>query len=292
MNKKNIIIHVHIFKNAGSSFDDALMRNFKNNFVDHREDHLIRTDENFFDKFLRTNDNIEAFSSHSIFFKPKSFMDVRFHIAYMLRHPIERIKSVYTFEVKQPAGDSLGAKMAKQFNFQEYISWRMQDDAPPTIRNLQTKFLAGMGHNANYMNKKYEQALKTLYSEPLVGIVDRYDESMVVFEEYLKTYFPNIDLSYIRRNVTDKNIELSVENKVTKILSEFDESLVKKINEKNYYDLTLYTKANTLLEKKINQINDFENKLFDFRGRCENRQGFLCRYFKTTKSKLNNGSSE
>ncbi|HIQ28625.1 MAG TPA: hypothetical protein EYH42_09025, partial [Sulfurovum sp.] len=267
--KKNIIVHVHIFKNAGSSFDDTLLANFKNDFVDHREDHLIRNDKNFLTNYLKKNDHVQAFSSHSIFHKPKNFADIQLHTAYFLRHPVERIKSAYSFEKKQPAKDSLGAKKAKELNFQEYVAWRMQDDVPATIRNLQTIFLAGDGPHPKHMEKKFELALKNLNDSPLIGIVDRYDESMVVFEEYLKQFFPKIDLAYIRKNITDTNITASVEEKVDSILKQFDEPLQKLVKEKNAFDLELYEKANILLDEKIEKINDFEKKLQDFKARCK-----------------------
>ena len=267
-NHRNVIVHVHIFKNAGSSLDGALERNFKDAFVDHREDHLIRTNEEFLKEYLQKHENIQVFSSHSVYFKPRSFDNVNLHPIYMLRHPIERIKSVYNFEKKQPAGDSLGAKMAKQFNFEEYVSWRMQDDVPPTIRNLQTVFLAGANHHANHLDKKFQLALETLNESPLIGVVDRYDESMVVFEEYLRPFFPDIDLSYVRKNVTDTNIELSVEEKVNKILMQFDTEMQEKIKKKNEYDLELYERANTLLDEKIDKIDNFREILHDFQERC------------------------
>ena len=275
-NHRNFIVHVHIFKNAGSSLDGALERNFQDAFVDHREDHLIRTNEEFLKEYLQKHENIQAFSSHSVYFKPRSFDNVNLHPIYMLRHPIERMKSVFSFEKKQPAGDSLGAKMAKQFNFEEYVSWRMQDDVPPTIRNLQTVFLAGANHHANHLDKKFQLALETLDESPLIGVVDRYDESMVVFEEYLRPFFPDIDLSYVRKNVTDTNTELSVEEKANKILMQFDAKMQEKIKEKNKYDLELYERANILLDENIEKIDNFREKLYDFKKRCiiKNGQAF------------------
>ncbi len=269
MANRNIIVHIHIFKNAGSSFDDTLLTNFNGDFVDHREDNLIRGDKNFLKHYLTENTNVKAFSSHSAYHKPENFDHVKLHPVYFLRHPIERIRSVYSFENKQPAKDSLGAKKAKELNFQEYVAWRMQDDVPTTIRNLQTIFLAGDGHQSNDMKKKFELALKNLNHSHLIGVVDRYDESMVVFEEYLKQFFPNIDLSYIRRNVTDTNIHASVEEKVEKLLQKLDKPLQNLVKEKNAFDLELYEKANILLNEKIDKIEDFDKKLNDFKERCK-----------------------
>ena len=39
---RHVILHGHIFKNAGTSFDWSLERSFGEAFVDHREDKLMR----------------------------------------------------------------------------------------------------------------------------------------------------------------------------------------------------------------------------------------------------------
>lgn len=267
MNKRNVIVHAHIFKNAGSSFDDSLLHHFKDAFVDHREDHLIMHDKNFFEKYLCSNITVAAFSSHSVYHTPKNFDNTRIFTVYFLRHPIERIRSVFSFEKKQPETDSLGAKMAKQLDFIDYVAWRMQKNVPITIRNLQTVFLAGIGPQAINMEHKYELALQKINASNLIGIVDRYDESMVVFEDYLKEFFPGIDLSYIRRNVTDVT-QLSVEEKSSKLLLEFGEQLAAEVLANNEYDLELYTKANEKLSERIKNIDEFEQKLSDFQMRC------------------------
>lgn len=268
--KRSIILHSHIFKNAGTTFDHALEKNFLKDFIDHRDDaDLVEEKQNYLTNYLRQHENTKAFSSHSIHFTALDDENFRFHQVYFLRHPIERIKSVYTFEKQQPSEVSKGTKMAKELNMQEYIRWRMRDDVEGTIRNCHTIFLSGEGPSFDDIDKVYIQAKKNLYKLPLIGIVDRYDESMVVFEEYLKSYFPNVDLSYVRKNVTDTNKKLSVDEKANKLLLSLDDDLQKLVLEKNAYDIELYRLANKLLDKKIEQIDNFEAKLEKFKQKCE-----------------------
>ncbi|TKI69920.1 sulfotransferase family protein [Sulfurimonas crateris] len=266
--KRDVILHSHIFKNAGTTFDHTLEKNFAKNFVDHREDRdLVEGKQDYLNSFLDKNSTINAFSSHSIHFKAQNNERYNFHQIYFLRHPIERIKSVYTFERQQPAEISLGAKMAKELDMNEYIRWRMRDDVAATIRNCHTVFLSGLGPNPNKIDEKYKVAKKNIFEIPLIGIVDRYDESMVVFEEYLREHFPNIDLSYVRKNVTDTSKELSVDEKSDKLLQQIDEDLQQLVLEKNAYDLELYKLGNDLLDEKIARIENFESKLNNFKKR-------------------------
>lgn len=149
----------------------------------------------------------------------------------------------------------------------------MQDNVAATIRNCHTVFLSGDGPNSTKIDEKFESAKHNLYDVHLVGIVDRYDESMVVFEEYLRKYFPSIDLSYVRKNVTDTVTGVSMEEKADKLLLDLDEELRHLVLEKNAYDIEIYKLASDLLDEKINRINDFDVKLQKFQQRCQELNG-------------------
>jgi len=265
---RDIILHAHIFKNAGTSFDYALKQNFGEGFIDNRDDNdIIKYKQKYLEKYLDKHTFIKAFSNHSIHFIPKSNDRYRFHTVYLIRHPIDRIQSVYTFEKKQPSEISEGAEKAKEYSFEEYLDWYINEETPATIRNSQTIFISGQGPEAHDIDSKCKVANNRLSNIELLGVVDRYDESMVVFEEYLKRYFPDIDLSYIIQNVSD-NSSTDIDTKINTLLSSLSTDLAKKIIEKNSCDLLLYAKANILLNQKIKTINDFENKLKNFKERC------------------------
>ncbi len=269
MEIKNILLHAHIFKNAGSSFDDALGSFFASSFVDHRDDQdVIDGKMNYLIEYFNSHPKISAFSSHSMHLQPKNTAKYRFHTVHLLRHPIERIKSVYSFEKKQIPATTNGSKKAKELNFNDYVAWYMSDDAPATVRNVQTIFLSGEGPSPLNMDSKFKQAQACMKKSNLIGVVDRYDESMVIFEEYMKQFFSDIDLSYIRKNTTDKNIEISVEEKVSTLMDSLDEVVQKQVLDNNSLDMKLYEEANRQLNDKIDSIYDFKSKLDDFKSRC------------------------
>ena len=86
MNKRNVIIHAHIFKNAGTTFDHSLRGNFKDSFIDHREDDLVRNDPDFFEGYLNQNKHVNAFSSHSVYHKPIGLKNTDLHVIHFFRH--------------------------------------------------------------------------------------------------------------------------------------------------------------------------------------------------------------
>ena len=142
MQKRTVILHGHIFKNAGTTFDWSLKRNFGEGFVDHREDKdMRRQGADYLLRYLEERPGIVALSSHHLCCPLPVSEAFDFVPIFMLRHPIERIWSVYQFERRQKS-DSPGARRAKELDLKRYALWRMQDDVNPAIRNYQT---AGRG---------------------------------------------------------------------------------------------------------------------------------------------------
>lgn len=270
--KRNIILHSHIFKNAGTTFDHVLERNFAEGFIDHRNDEeVINGKQQYLDKYLLERPVIKAFSSHSVHFTARSNEYFNFIQVYFMRHPIERFRSVYDFEKKQ-AGDhkvtALGPQMAKRLNFKEYISWRLSDSAPYTIRNCQTVFLSGEGPSVGNIEHKFELAKKNLEITNFIGVVDRYNESMVVFEHYMRPTFPNIDLSYKIKNITSLQPGAKIEEKVFEICTEIGNELFETSIIKNEFDMEIYKIANDKLDRDVETIYNFKGLLGEFCDRC------------------------
>lgn len=248
---RNIIIHSHIFKNAGTTFDYILQNNFKDKFIDHRDDaDILKGKEKYLYAYLKENSNINAFSSHSIHFHPEDTSEFKFHQIYFIRHPIERVMSVYNFEKKQGSTISLGGKMANTLNFNDYVKWRMQEDVPATIRNIHTIFLSGSGPATQNLDRMFEQAKQYINSSSLIGVVDRFDDSMMVFQKELAKDFSTMKFSYQKKNVTDKSL-IGMKQKIEKVLSLLDTEVVKTLMDKNQYDIELYDIANTRLTNRL-----------------------------------------
>ena len=267
---RNVIIHAHIFKNAGTTFDHSLRKNFADGFIDHRQDQeLVQGKQEYLNQYLALHPECQALSSHSVHFNIESSESLNLFPVYFIRHPIERIRSVYEFEKKQNA-DTPGARKAKEMDLEGFVDWYLEESSPATIRNVHTIFLSGQGPSADRLEEKFEQAM-TVLEKPAVciNVVDRYDQSMLVMEDKLSADFPGIDLSYVRKNVTDKNPESSLENKLNTFLAGVSQSCQEKIIQKNQWDLALYEAANKRLDKEVQKINDLYARHQDFMVRCK-----------------------
>lgn len=274
---RDIVLHGHIFKNAGTTLDWSLARSFGDAFLDYREDQPMRREGGrHLLKVLAENAGLAALSSHHLPRDIPSVPAARLHVMYLLRHPLLRIRSVYDFERGQQA-DTLGAQAAKQMSFREYVEWRMRPDTPATIRNFQTLYLAQPKRTrakAGRDLRRFVDALVFAQSLPAIGVVEFYDESMVIFEEQLRPQMPELDLAYIPQNISGNQLSsMNLERRMELILEELG-SLSKVVIDNNSYDLALYQAACEKVQLAMSRIQDFDGKLATFRERCKSlREG-------------------
>lgn len=269
--KKTIITHVHIFKNAGTSFDWILEKNFGKNFLDHRKPlEMKQGGVKYLYDIYKEDQSLIALSSHHIPFDPKDLEKINddFNVLpiYFMRDPIDRSLSVYKFEKKQKNVQNEGPKMAKELNFLEYVQWSITDRKARTLRNMNTMFASGIRNVDS--QQEIEQAKNNLNNTMFLGVVDRFDESMVIFEEEFKKYFSDIDLSYIPQNVNQKE-KKSLNEKKDNIEKLLGKAVFEKFKNKNQNDIELYEYANNLLDERIKCVDDFDDKLEDFKRRCK-----------------------
>ncbi len=186
----------------------------------------------------------------------------------MLRHPIDRVGSVYAFEVKQEA-NTPGAVNAKTMTFPQYVTWRMDPSVGATIRNFQTRCCCGRRIKVRdpVTDQDVEAALRQLQGTPLMGIVERYDESMVLFEHTLQPFFPDISLAYVKQNVR-KGRKGTLEERVQHIYDGLGPEITTVLRENNQGDRKLYEEADALLSKRIDALPAFDKKLKAFHKRC------------------------
>jgi hypothetical protein len=271
---RTILAHGHIFKNAGSTLDWALKRNFGRRFVDHRDDQPMRTEGTaYLGKYLNANPKLIAISSHHLCYPLPEIDQVTIVPVYILRNPIERVLSVYEFERRQPSSTP-GAVNAKRWDIDEYVRWRLQPDSGATIRNYQVRYLTGMHRfpKRRVSNEVYQAALENLQSAvSRIGIVEKLDESFVEFEHALRHHqpFATLDLAYVSQNVNTSRPATSGE-RIDELRVRLGDSLFDELMAANEFDNRLHAEADRLLAERCQEIDDFDEHLNEFRARREN----------------------
>ncbi len=264
---RHVLVHAHIFKNAGTTFDWALKRCFGDAFLDHRDDGEMRKGAAYLVPFLEANPHIIAMSTHQFRRPSPASATCRIIPVFLIRHPIDRIGSVYEFERRQRP-DTAGARMAIKASFNDYLRWRMQPTSGATIRDCHTRYCCPVPTPVHITDDLLEDAEQYLKHEAVVGVVDRYDESMVCAESRLAAIWPAIDLSYVPQNVS-RGDDRSLQQRIDDVKARMNDDVLALVAENNRRDMHMYGVANQMLDDSCARITDFDARLQAFRDRCD-----------------------
>lgn len=260
-----LILHMHLFKNAGTTLDWSLARAFGEAFCDHRDDASMRGNPAFLAQFVGENPALEAISSHWL---PLPIPQLDARIAYpvaFLRDPIERIASVYAFE-RQQAVDHPGTRRARTSTLAEYVRWRLEAGTGPVIRNYQMRMFSG-DYPGEGDEAQYEMALENLKLFPVVGLLEDYARSVVLLESALRPGFAEIDLAWRPQNVRDPGDVRTAQERRLAVEHELG-SLRDAVLEANRLDLALVEHVRARLERQWTTLADAAARRVDLEERC------------------------
>jgi hypothetical protein len=237
-----VLIHYHIFKNAGTSIDDSLQRSFGDRWAAFEGSHATDVmDAARLSKFLTETPHIVAVSSHLA--RPPLPWSACRPIVFV-RHPIDRARSVFDFihaDATQP-----GSELARTLGFAGYIRWVLDGGRGGiVIRNYQTVHLSeasfrdGSVLDARPTERDLAQALDLLESWGVAGVVDRYDASVAVFQALYGPELPDLRLDTVWLNRTQQSTRTLAE-RVAAARGELGDELFDRLEDANRLDLRLY----------------------------------------------------
>lgn len=241
-----VIVHYHIFKNAGTSVDFALQNTFGDTWAAFEGMHphdILNVDR--LRAFLERNPCLKAVSSHLA--RPPLPNDRCLPIVFV-RHPVLRAKSVYEFvraDCSQPNHD-----IAASGTFSDYLRWALAGGRGGiVIRNYQVVHLSDASFRAESILDAraelddYEQARSLLLSWPAFGVVEYFDKSAKLFESaYSKLIdgfsFPHVWLNRTKGSSGDAG--RLVDENLLRIKDEVGSALFDEFCAENEHDLNLY----------------------------------------------------
>lgn len=244
MLKRSIIIHFHFFKNAGTSVETILREQFGSRFMTcepggatdtHRADALVPV--------LEQNEAVQAVSSHTVCFPPPAKPGWSFFPIVFIRHPLDRILSMYEFERRQNV-NSPGALLAKQHGAAGYIRARLESPRERTIRNYQAWMLTSDAADNDALLRNASAIIREL---PAIGVVDEFSESIRQLSTWLAPNFPGLHMRPVHRQ-RGKSAGMSLEDRVELLKKEVGNTVFDRLERENAVDLALYRVAREKLQ--------------------------------------------
>ena len=246
-----LLLHYHIFKNAGSSFEASLQQSFGDRFASFDSPSprgFVSGDD--LRGFVREHPEVCAIISHQAA-PPAPTLDGReVFTSILIRDPIARIRSIYAFERAQES-DTPGATKAKELDFKGYVDWRVQT-APAIFCNYQVHFCTrdAAARPRPVGPAELQAAIARLDGVSIVGTVARYDQWLALARHVLAAGFPDLKLESKRVNVTAAR-QASEAAILAQLIDELGTSTTEHLLENNQLDLALYQVADSILTRRL-----------------------------------------
>lgn len=270
MKQQRILLHYHIFKNAGSTIDWILRKNFPNAFfpLEPEREFQVVTNQEIID-FLSQHPNTSALSSHNFRLPSPNHPVFKFVEIVFIRHPLDRLQSMYYF-YRAMKGSDFRAMQAKIMCLPDFLLWFMESQ-PFNVINSQTVILS-KGWAGDYFfppsRVQWREATTRIREIKFLGVVERTDESLVTAEYFLKPFFQELDLSYIVQNAREAR-KGSLPERLEEMRSLCGEHVYRTLESLNKLDLESWSFANQELDRRLTFVPNFQEKLSKFGTRCE-----------------------
>jgi len=248
--KPPLLIHYHIFKNAGTSFEWALAQALGEGYQ--RYDSL--STQGFISardlvEFSFRHPDVTAISSHQAAPPAPRIFGRDVFTSILIRDPIARIRSIYAFERGQQTTNP-GALKAKEYTFKEYVEWRLET-SPTLFCNYQVFYCSRAANKVTLPGPaELETAIANLDTVSIVGTVARFDAWLALAQKTLSSAFPEISLPVSHRNVTSepRRGEAAILEDLVRDLGDTTAQYLLKNNE---LDMCLHQVADALLTRRL-----------------------------------------
>lgn len=259
-----VLIHFHILKNAGTTFEHVLEREFSDQFVTlHGESSGDVIDGRLLTQLLADQPQLAAVSSHHLRYPMPEIPGTVLFDTCFLRHPLSRLQSVYSWFRRTQSTDRLCLK-ARQYSSGDFMRFLLSD-MPNMACDVQVTQLARNGAFTRPANPRdLAIAIQRIQDMAMPGLLEMFDESMVCAEHFMNPAFPGLSLEYSIRNASP----VGTPSTPARLRELWGDSLYERLCEANTYDLALIRATAAEISGRLRLVPDAENRLCQFRARC------------------------
>ena len=267
---RHVIMHFHMFKNGGSTIEAILEREFRGRFATVHGSHASSAlDDDDIASFIAAHPNISALSSHHLRYPLPSLRRTVLFDCCFLRHPLDRLHSVYSYLRAEPA--ELGAEdpilvLSQAVGPREFVM-RLIDESPHFVSNPQTLLIATGGEFTRPLDEAdLARAIESLRRMAVPGLVSMFDESLVVAEHFLGPAFPSLRLHYVAQNVSRPLRNL--DQRLAELQALWGADVYDELLRLNRLDLELCAYAENEIQRRFCLVPNPPERLMEFRARC------------------------
>jgi hypothetical protein len=247
-----VILHYHIFKNAGSTIEDILDHSFGERFakLDTAAGEGLISNPDLV-RFFDARPSLRAFSSHQVRHPLPEAPGYLFFDICFLRDPIDRIRSIYTYFRQKPNPADAMSELANRTALGDFIAGMIQD-FPLFVKNVQVNLLACAGDSDEPEPRDLDVATQRMLATSFLGVVDCFDQSVAAGAHALRCAFPELDCARPAVNVSD-GLEGTVASRTEKLRQACSREVFEELLRLNSLDRQLVDRARAEVLRRFRQ---------------------------------------
>lgn len=245
-----IILHYHILKNAGTTLENILDRNFGERFArldsEHRDGRIEQSD---IVDYLEGHPEVEAISSHQIHYPVPQARGYLFFDWCFLRDPIDRLRSTYDYFRQHPSGGDPLSEAANRLEFGPYVRCLL-DRFPEQVDNPQTNLLANGAADRETVLEDLAPAMQRMRETVFLGVVDLYQQSVAAGRRRMRAIFPWLDFAAAPANVS-RGLEGSLASRRLQFREAIGRDVYREVLRLNLLDFRLLRAARAEVRRRL-----------------------------------------
>ena len=247
--ERRVVIHYHLYKNAGSSIDEFLLDVVDSawaSFDTGPTDVLLPADAG---TYLQSRPEITALSSHVLRPPAPDGFNV-FPIA-LIRHPLDRALSVYSHARRvEPTYET--ARAARENGFADFMCWCLDhpNNGGVVLINYQVIHFSSASFRFPHIfqavasEEDLFESVEFVDSLPCIGVVDQFDRYFARLQIELSGWLGrSLRREPPRANISPERPRLKLPEAVRQIERMLGPKLLRRFVEMNEFDYRLYKRA-------------------------------------------------
>jgi len=256
-----VLIHYHIFKNAGTTVEFILDHSFGEHWTrfDGPDRNCTLTGQDLL-AFLMRRPGVMALSSHHLRYPKPEAPGFVFCDLVVVRHPVDRIYSMYKFFKREPDSDDPVCVLAKTHELGGFIA-ELIEKYPQYVNDPQVNLLSNAGQYTRPPGiADLEKATNLVLNASAPAVADCFTQSMVAAEYFLHSIFPMFECRYVPQNVSP-DTGTTLEERIQRVRNACGERLYKQVMVMTALDQELVDRSRAEVLRRLKLVPNYQKRL-------------------------------